>query len=119
MGVARSRGRVGLRLIAAHPCVEEIANSFEFLEAFNDQFRARRAGGGLDLYIGKAEPALNEIGTQMNVLDARISEVHFAAEKKADSHVNAFLIETIAQGVIAKIKIRQRDNNRGSAEHGR
>src|SRR5262245_41492367 len=52
----------------------------------------------------------------MNVLDARVGKVHLASEKNSDFHVNAFLVETITQRVIAKIEVGQRDENRRAGE---
>ena len=101
-----SRSSVRLRLVAAHARVEKIADDVEFLEAFDDEFRTCGTGGGLNLHIGETEPALHEIGAQVNVLDARVGQVHLTTEENPDAHVNAFLIETIAQRAIAKPKIR-------------
>jgi len=106
------------RLVSTHPRVKKIAYCFEFLEAFDDEFRCSRAGSGLHVQIRKTKPALNNSGLQMNVLDSRVREIDFPAKQDADLHVNAFGIESISQGVITEIQVRQRENNSGPGEDG-
>ena len=70
----------------------------------------------LDLHIGQPEPSLDDSRAEMDVLNARVRDVHFAAKEDADFHVNALRIEAVAQRVVAEIKQRQRDEKRGAAE---
>src|SRR3954466_11325729 len=54
----------------------------------------------------------------MDVLNAGVGEVHFAAEQNPDLHVNAFVIEAIPERVIAKVKIGQGGDDGGTAKKG-
>src|ERR1051326_3377210 len=105
-----------MRLIAAHAGVEEVTDGLELFEAFDHQFRTGLTGRGLDLHVGEAEPALDDSGAEMDVLDAGVSQIDFTAEEDAHLHVDAFVVEAIAKGVIAKEKIWQGSNDTGPGE---
>src|ERR1044072_7773068 len=116
MGRPRPPRRSVPRLIAAHSSVEKITDGFVLFETFDDEFRTGRAGRRLNLHIGQNEPALNKAGAKVYVLNARVSQIHFAAKQDPDFHVDAFVIEAVAQRVITKIKIRQRERDGGAGE---
>ena len=103
-------------MIAAHAGVEKIANDIEFLKTFDDHFGACAARGCLYLDVGDTEPALDEPGTEVDVLDAGVGEIHLAAEEYADAHVDALFVETVAERVIAKIEIGKRDHEERPGE---
>src|SRR5437764_993586 len=100
-----------MRLITAHSGIEEVADGFEFLETFDDQFRTGRTGSRLDLDIGESEPPLDDSRAEMDVLDAGVGKINFAAEQDAHFHVNPLLIETIAESMIAEVQIRNGSNH--------
>src|SRR6478609_10362954 len=91
----------------AHPGIEEIADLLELTEALDDQLGTRITRSRLHLHIGQAQPSLDESRAQMNVLNPGIGQIHLPPEQDADLHVNALVIETIAQRVIAKVQIRE------------
>ena len=62
-----------------------------------------------DLNISQAKPALDQPGAQMNILNARVSEIDFASKQNSHPHVDSFFIERVTQRVIAEIKIWQRE----------
>src|ERR1051325_11172902 len=43
----------------------------------------------------------------MYILDAGVGEIDFAPKQDAHFHMNAFFVESVPQGVISKIQIRQ------------
>ena len=112
----RSGSRVGL--ITSHPSVEKIANRLELLESFDHQFRPRGTRRGLHLNICQAEPALDQIGTQMYILNSSIGKVDFASEEDADLHMILFIVKSISQSVEAEIEVRERNENAWTGADG-
>src|ERR1051325_788021 len=112
---ARS-SRARMRMIPAHARVKKIANRFKLLKPFNDDLRPSRTRSRLHLEIREAKPTLNKSRTQMNILDARVSKIHFAPKQDSDLHVNSLRVEPVSQSVIPKEQIRQADENRREAD---
>jgi len=110
LGLAAGRSRFQLAragLVTAHAGVKEVADGLVFLEALDHQLRPGRAGGGLDLDVGQAEPALEDARAQVNVLDAGVGQVGFPAEQDADLHVDALLVQAVAERMIAEVEVGQ------------
>jgi hypothetical protein len=97
---------------SAHAGVKKIAEQFKFLDAFDGQLRRLAAGGGLDKDSAKAQPAFDNIGLEMNVLDARVIHDDFTAKKNPPTHRNAVVAEFVAHGMIAEIH-RDDDDRKG------
>ena len=55
---------------------------------------------------------------QMDVLNARVSKIDLGAKKNPDLHVNPLFIESVPQGVIPKIKVRQTADDSRTGENG-
>lgn len=89
---------------ATHAGVEEVTHAFIVGEAFEDHFGIGAATSGLHFDAGEAEPAFEEIGAEVDILDARIVEHDFVAEDEAPTHVDALFIEAVAHGVVAEIE---------------
>src|SRR6185503_2635435 len=50
--------------------------------------------------------------------DTRVGEIDFAPKQQAVAHVNAFLVEAVAQGLVTKKQIRQCADNARTRQHG-
>ena len=85
---------------AAHAGVEVVAEEFEFFDAFDGELGGLIAGGSLDEDAGEAEPAFDDVGAKVDVLDARVVHDGFAAEEDAPFHGDAVVGEFVAHGVI-------------------
>src|SRR5436190_9768212 len=81
----------------AHLRIEKVANRFVLPETFNRHLGAGTAARGLDQNARQPEPALDDVGTEMNVLDARVVEDDLSPEEPPPTHRDSFFGEGVAQ----------------------
>ncbi len=77
------------------------------------------AARGLDLDPREAEPALDDVADEVDVLDARVGEVDLAPEEDAPAHRDALGVEAVAQRVVAEVERRERDEEERAEDERR
>src|SRR6185369_16923034 len=89
---------------------------FKFLDALDSQFRGLVSRRGLDEDSAKPEPAFDDVGLEVNVLDARVIDDGFATKKNSPTHRNAVAAEPVPHRVITEI--HHDDDDRKERERG-
>ena len=112
----RSSRRAGGRPRASHHGIERVAHGFEVWQAFNRRFGAGLSAGRLDLHASQAQPALDEVADQVNILDARVGQRDLPTEQHAPTHGQAVVIELIPQRAVPENQERSDHHEAGPRE---
>jgi hypothetical protein len=86
----------------AHLGIEKIADGFGFLEPLESEFRGVIAARGLDEDFREAEPAFDEVGTEVDVRNPRVINDNLTAKKNTLAHRDARIGELVAHRMVAK-----------------
>ena len=104
---------------ATHAGIEEVAHRLVVIETLDGQLGAGAAARGLHLDFRQAEPALDDVARQMDVLDAGVRQRDLAPEQDSPAHRDAFRVDFVTQRVVSEIQHEHEDREAGSGPERR
>src|SRR5690606_31443630 len=81
--------------------------------------RGRVSARRLELNPAQAEPPLDDVAGEVDILNPRLGEAHLSAEENPPPHPDPLAVDIVAERDIAEVARNENEEERGAKKQGR